>query len=142
MELSIRSSDFEFTEIVSGNRLHLDENRKINDILNHELSIKNYTAAYDMLLFTYILVAPQFQGFYKEGLSASKTKRRLYLEMFLDNEAFTSASSDEALHIMVLLYLKGIEIYLSKRKDFDWKRFYNDCEKALEPLLQTSAYVY
>ncbi len=106
----------------------LDFHFVMEELINKNLSIKNYTSTIKDIIFGYILIdrskinMPN-HDYISRLLPKTKT---IDVGLNLNFEEFTKANEDEAKQIMIDKYLWCIQNLLSKRKDFDHKRFYDD----------------
>jgi len=104
-------------------------NFEFEDILNQVLAIHNYTQDFSEVVFTYMAVNPQIGVERKDKIRYSRKEKALELFVNLDRERLEKATQQEALQMMCELYLESIEKYLTKRKDFDAKRYYQDVKE-------------
>jgi len=101
-----------------------------DEIINNYLDLKKYSDKITEINMVYMAINPKTYSFrpdkkfwhWKSGL----------FEFFInvpDYEAFCKATESEARSIIALLFLKGIDRYLSKRKDIN-------CTQLLADLVQ------
>ncbi len=103
------------------------------EIINQHLSIIDYSATIKEILCTYILIDRSKVNLATDDYISRllpKTKS-LEIGLNLDFRKFHAVSETEAKRMMIDKFLWGIENLLAKRKDFDHKRFYADCEHVL-----------
>ena len=62
----------------------------------------------------------------------AKKDKSLILYLLLDYEHFITANKKQAIKMMSELYLEGINMFLPKRKDFDYNNFYLDVKQLFE----------
>ena len=110
------------------------EKKVVDDVLievelNQSLSLNNYTQDFSEVVFTYMAVNPQIGVERKDKIRYSRKEKALELFVNLDRERLEKATQQEALQMMCELYLESIEKYLTKRKDFDAKRYYQDVKE-------------
>jgi len=101
---------------------------KLNDLLNNNFSISNYSNELKNLTLTYLVIKPQHNGVnWKERKYYKRSEQKFFIDIsFPDYEKFCNATKTEALKIMAEQTLRGTEKYLSKEKFFDYHAFYND----------------
>ena len=101
---------------------------KLNDLLNSNLSISNYSDELKNLIITYLVLKPDSKGVdWKERKYYKKKEQKYCIDIsFPDYEKFCKASKEEALKIMAEQTIRGTKKYLSKEKNFNYEAFYND----------------
>jgi len=109
----------------------------VENLLNQNLTIDHYSEKIQQLFFISVATEPGKGIPRPDGMSYHWKHKTLKLIQNLNYDSFRKASKDEALHMMADLYLSSIDTYISKRKDFDAKRFYNDVDKLFEPILKS-----
>lgn len=103
----------------------------LEDLLNQNLSIKNYTQDFDYVDFMFIMDLPK--SIHDEFRGVSKKKRYIYLQLKLDYFEVMSATPEEVKQLMAALYLNSILSYPKMRlKSFDYQRFYSDVKALFE----------
>ncbi len=125
-----KMKDFEFTS-ASGKNVPLSKlgnDRIIFDLLNENLSIKDYSDKIKTIFFIYQAFDPNSPARKVEDFKRFRRKTNVMeLYLTLDYYKFLKATKTEALQMMSKLYLMGIVKFL-KRKDFDYASFYNDVQ--------------
>ena len=126
--------EFGFTKTVNIENAHkLDFHFDIELKINNSISIKNYTSTIKDIIFVYILIdrskikLPD-NDYISRILPKTKT---IEVGLNLNFKEFITANDKQAKQIMIDKFLWGIENLLSKRKDFDYRKFYDDCKKIL-----------
>jgi len=96
-------------------------------LVNENLTLDNYSVKISELCMIYMAIDPKTHSFrpdkkfwhWKEGIF------RFFINV-PDYEAFCKATESEARSIIALLFLKGIDRFLSKRKDINTKQLRGD----------------
>jgi len=104
----------------------------LENLLNQNLSILEYSKEkIKHLTFIFIVLPSDHKGVdWKERKSYSRNDKILRMEIkFPDYERFCKAEKPEVLQIMAEQTLRGIEVFLSKEKDFDYPKFYVDVKE-------------
>jgi len=107
----------------------------VQEQLNLHLDLKKYSQKVQKYTFIFMAINPQFgleRADKKQFLRSSQTIR---VFMNLDREKLDTSTPKEILGQMCELYLKGIELYLFKRKDFLAKQFYEDVQEVFKTKL-------
>ncbi len=105
---------------------------ELEEVLSNYLSIENYSKEkIKHLTFIFIVLPSDHKGVdWKERKSYSRNDKILRMEIkFPDYERFCKAEKPEVLQIMAEQTLRGIEVFLSKEKDFDYPKFYVDVKE-------------
>ncbi len=116
---------------ISGELVEFDKiwaSNYIEDVLNENLSIKNYSEV-DTLYLIYVAAEQNLKNPTKDSVTYSKRSNMLHMVLNLDYQSFVKANKEEAIEHLTMTYLYGIEKYLSTRKDFNYKDFYSDVER-------------
>jgi hypothetical protein len=101
----------------------------IKNLLNKKLSIKRYTDL-ETIFFVYQAFDPNNEYLnYKDNFILKRKTKVLELYLNLDYYQLIQSDEEESLELLAETYLKGIDLYLTGRKDFDGKRFYNDVKQ-------------
>jgi len=96
-------------------------------MVNENININNYTSKISELYMTYMAIDPKTRSF-RPDKKFWRWKNGEF-EFFInvpDYEAFCKATENEARTIIALLFLKGIDRFLSKRKDINTKQLLAD----------------
>jgi len=104
---------------------------KIQDLLNENLSISNYSVSkIKHLSFIFIILPTDWDGVQRPERKYYKNKeRKFYVDLHISNyQQFIDAKPQEALKIMASETLRGAKKFLSGVKDFNFERFYADLE--------------
>lgn len=105
----------------------------IKEILNKNISIKNYSKELTTIFVIYQAFEPNNQYRKVEDYTRFRRKSKiLELYLTLDYYCFLKANENQASELLAGTYLKGIEKYLIIRKDFDGQRFYNDVKQVFQ----------
>jgi len=107
----------------------LVHNTDIRIPLNLELTIEKYTNTLKRLVLIFIAINPNKGLQRADKARYLRKEKKLQLFVNLDRERLEKATQQEALQMMCELYLESIEKYLTKRKDFDAKRYYHDVKE-------------
>ncbi len=116
----------------------LHQDRYLENILNKNLIINNYTGKIKEIGLIYMAMNPQ-----KPSLRPDRKFWRWKsgsFDMYVnvpDYEKFCNATHKEAKKIIAKLYLASIKKYLWKRKDFDAPKFYKDVKEVFKPILNS-----
>lgn len=136
-EFMIPIPPFAFTS-ATGGLSNIDINKldyflEMEDVINKLLLIKNYTSVINDIVFCYLLfdrskINMPNRDYISRLLPKTKS---LEVGLNLDFTQFHIATELETQQIMIDKFLWGIENLLSKRKDFDYRKFYADCKNIL-----------
>ncbi len=120
--------NFEFSSVGKTDlRSKFENDLILKNKLNTNLLLDKYGKEIQTLFFIYQAIEPNNPArIAKDFLRYRKSVKIMELYLTLDYYAFLDATQEEALQMMAKLYLKGIEMFLFKRKDFDGKKFYDD----------------
>ncbi len=128
--------DFVFSSrIDSGSKKNIWFSSVLEDLINKNLSIQNYSEKYiQSLSFIFVVFPDADNGVdWKERKSYTRARKILKLEIKLpDYQRFCDATKQEAMKIMAEQTLRGTEKFLSKVKDFDYHKFYADLKELFE----------
>ncbi len=114
----------------------LHQDRYLQEILNKNLLMENYTKKIKEIGLIYMAMDPQ-----KPNLREDRKFWRWksgFFDMYVnvpDFKKYCNATHKEAQQIIAELFLYSIKKYLWKRKDFDAPKFYTDVEKVFKPIL-------
>jgi len=129
-------SGFGFSEMTSEDHAQITYlSLFMEEQLNLHLDLKKYSQKVQKYTFIFMAINPQFgleRADKKQFLRSSQTIR---IFMNLDREKLDTSTPKEILKQMCELYLKGIELYLFKRKDFLAKQFYEDVQEVFKTKL-------
>jgi Immunity protein 44 len=96
-------------------------------ILINNLVLCNYSSIKNLIV---IFVAFSPEAFPEpEKLRFRKSKNEIEIRINIDYEALLQAKEAQTRQLIAKTYLSAISRFLSKRKDFDYQRFYADVEK-------------
>ena len=109
----------------------------LNDLLNKNLSIGNYSDTISGLFMIFQSVSPEFSKALPVEEKCIFRRKTKVLEIYtvIDYKSVKTASNTKMLKLLSTTYLQGIK-QLNKRKDFDWKKFYEDAENLFKALLK------
>jgi len=113
----------------------------IFDLLNEKLSIQNYSQTVSKIVFVYLAVNIKNFTPRQDFIKFRRKNNVIEIGLNIDYDNFIKADFETALSMMALLYLKGIEKLISKRKDFDSGKFHEDVEKLFEQILNKQLHV-
>ncbi len=133
-EFEVKLPDFAFTKTVNiENADKLDSLFEFESVINKHLQITTYSSIIKNIVFVYILLdGNRIRLPTKDYISRLFPKNKtIEVGLNLNYEELLKADNETAKRLMLEKYLWGIENLLSKRKDFDYKRFYDDCAKLL-----------
>ena len=129
-------SGFSFSEMTSEDYAQITYlSLFMEEQLNLHLDLKKYSQKVQKYTFIFMAINPQFgleRADKKQFLRSNQTIR---VFMNLDREKLDTSTPKEILGQMCELYLKGIELYLFKRKDFLAKQFYEDVQEVFKTKL-------
>ncbi len=134
-EFKVKLPDFSFTQTVNvANAPKLEHITELENVINQHLKITDYSATIKHFIFGYILLDRNVirlpdNDYISRLLPKTKT---IEVGLNLDYEEFVNADAETAKKRMTDKFLWSIKHLLSKRKDFDWQRFYDDCVKLLQ----------
>ncbi len=128
-----KQSDFIISSIAD-NRANKNINFMliIKELLNKSLNIKDYSVdKIEHLTVIYIVLPADNKGVnWLEGKKFSRKEKNFTISIKIpDYEQFCNADKSKALKILAEYALSGAKLYLSKEKDFDFPKFYDDVEK-------------
>jgi len=112
------------------NRDALHAAMDLDKVLQKELKLADYTTTIKEIDFVFMAMNPATTA-YRKDREFWRRKRQVF-DIFMNvpnYDAFCNATAEDAKHTVAQLYLKGIETYLSKRKDIDYKRLYDDVKQ-------------
>ncbi len=105
----------------------------LSQISNKESKISKYTDKFQQIALTFMAINPQTHSFRPDKKFWRWKAKNFDMYMNVpDYEAFCKADKNGAKKIVAELYLKAIEKYLSKQKDFKHKLFYKDTKELFE----------
>jgi len=104
-------------------------NTDIRIPINKELTIEKYSNVVKEFCLIYMALPPGKAIQRADKLRFSRKYKMLDLFVNMDIARLEKATQQEALQMMCELYLESIEKYLTKRKDFDAKRYYQDVKE-------------
>ena len=105
--------------------------RTIQKLLNDKLKIKNYNLEIiNHLTITFLIYPKDWGGVnWQERKYFSRKEKYFYMDLRIsDYEGFCAANSTEAIEMLRVEILRGIEKFLTKVKGFDAKQLYKDIE--------------
>ncbi len=108
----------------------MSADKQISAVLS-EIDLGNYTSQSQGLLVIMIALSPEaFER--KECLIYRRKTQEIEIYINMDYQTLLEADEKETLHLISKTYLLAIKRFLSKRKDFDHKRFYADVREIFE----------
>jgi len=100
----------------------------IENIINKNLTISNYTNIVNEILFVYVASNPR--GIPRPNkISFLRKTKTLQIVYNLDYDTFVATPQNLAIKLMAEAYLQATEKYLINRKDFNGKKFYDDIKQ-------------
>jgi Immunity protein 44 len=115
-----------FAEPLVSNKL-IQQHQQIYPLLD-SLNCMDYSPSIQS--FGIIIVAFSPEAFPEpEKLRFRKSKNEIEIRINIDYEALLQANEAQTRQLIAKTYLSAISRFLSKRKDFDYQRFYEDVEK-------------
>jgi len=96
------------------------------------IDIRNYSSSISNICLIFMAMKPDTFSF-RPDKNIWRRKTHTF-DMYVnvpDYEAFCNASETQARQIIANLFLQSIEKYLSKRKDIDFRRLYDDVKSCL-----------
>ncbi len=101
---------------------------KMRDLMNDNLILSNYSKVLKNLTLIYIVIKPDHKGVdWKERKYYKRSEQKFFIDIrFPEYDRFCNATKEEALQIMAEQTIRGTEKFLSKEKNFDYPKFYND----------------
>ncbi len=133
--------DFTISTIADqGADKHIDSVNQIEELVNKQLRLKNYTQnGIGHLTLTYIILPSNWQGVnWKEGKSFKRKEKSFAISLHVpDYDKFCNTTKPEALKILAEQALCGVKKYPPVVKDFDNSKFYSD----LEALFKSNGWV-
>jgi len=104
---------------------------EIQAIVNKKLKINKYGNCLNHITITTLLLPP-YDGMgvnWQERKYFSRKEKHFYMDLRIsDYEGFCAANSTEAIEMLRVEILRGIEKFLTKVKGFDAKQLYKDIE--------------
>ncbi len=121
------------TRVDDGSKKNAIVVNSIRTLINNNLSVRDYSKKIlNHIIITYILL-PEYDGKgvnWKERKYYKRSENEYFLNLRIpDYESFCNANPETALKIIAEQTLRGIKLFLSKEKDFDFTKFNNDVEK-------------
>lgn len=95
------------------------------------LDCTHYSETIEQLIVILVAFSPETYP-EPEKLRFRRTKKEIEIRINMDYKTLLEATETETLHLIAKTYLLAVERFLSKRKDFDHKRFYADVRKVFE----------
>ncbi len=102
----------------------------LSKILNQKLKISNYSEKIKELGLIFMSIDPETHSF-RPDKKIWRWKSQVF-DMYInvpDYNKFCKATPEEAQQIIKELFISGIEKYLTKRKDIDYKKLSEDIKK-------------
>ena len=100
---------------------------RLRELLENDLTISDYTDKYTAIFVIYqVFASDDIYCQYKEKMTIRRKTNVIELYLNPDYNKFKEADNKTALQMLANTYFHGIKKYLSKRNDFDHKKFYED----------------
>ncbi len=105
----------------------------IRNLLNEKLLLQKYSDSINTLYIVFQVISPSNKARkVEEFLKHRKKTNALELYLTVDYFLFLESDTKEATYLLADTYMKGIDLFLCNRKDFDGKRFFKDVKSIFE----------
>ncbi len=109
----------------------------LRNLLNENLLMPKYSTSINTLFIVFQVISPKNTARKVEEFSKYRKKTNtLELYLIVDYFSFLESNINEATCLLAETYLKGVDLFLCNRKDFDGKSFYEDVEELFAPFLR------
>ncbi len=117
-------------------RVNVFAGTDLTELLNQKLKMSDYSEKIKEVGLIFMSIDPDTHSF-RPDKKIWRWKSQVF-DMYInvpDYNVFCTASVKEAEQIINKLFISGIDIYLSKRNDIDYKKLRNDVEMVFQAIV-------